>query len=108
MIPQDYHSERAFFLNMSFLQYRKFKLMMKLYEGENSLILFMNNLEKMQQKKLQESSMLKCIVCNPLNLCTGIYYQLCEYLENFLSELFCGFQKAHSTQHATFKLYSFS
>ena len=81
--------------------------MMKLYEGENSLILFMNNLEKMQQKKLQELSTLKCIVCNSLNLCTGVYYQLCEYLENFLSELFCGFQKAHSTQHAAFKLCSF-
>ena len=27
----------------------------------------------------------------------NIYDQLCQYMENFLSELFCGFQKAHST-----------
>ena len=33
-----------------------------------------------------------------------IYDQLYEYLENFLSELFCGFQKRHSTQHALFRL----
>ena len=30
--------------------------------------------------------------------------QLYEYLENFLSELLCGFQKGHSTQHALFRL----
>ena len=30
--------------------------------------------------------------------------QLYEYLENFLSELLCGFRKAHSTQHALFRL----
>ena len=30
--------------------------------------------------------------------------QLYEYMENFLSELFCGFQKAHFTQHALFRL----
>ena len=33
-----------------------------------------------------------------------IYDQLCEYLENFLSELLCGFQKVHSTQHVLFRL----
>ena len=33
-----------------------------------------------------------------------IYDQLYEYLENFLSELLCGFRKAHSTQHAPFRL----
>ena len=33
-----------------------------------------------------------------------IYDQLYEYLENFLNELLCGFRKAHSTQHALFKL----
>ena len=33
-----------------------------------------------------------------------IYDQLYVYLENFLSELLCGFQKAHSTQHALFRL----
>ena len=33
-----------------------------------------------------------------------IYDQLYEYLENFLSELLRGFQKAHSTQHALFRL----
>ena len=33
-----------------------------------------------------------------------IYEQLYEYLEIFLSELLCGFQKAHFTQHALFKL----
>ena len=27
-----------------------------------------------------------------------------NYMENFLSELLCGFQKAHSTQHALFRL----
>ena len=30
--------------------------------------------------------------------------RLYEYLENFLSKLMCGFQKAHSTQHALFRL----
>ena len=33
-----------------------------------------------------------------------IYDQFYEHLENFLSELLCGFQKAHSTQHALFKI----
>ena len=33
-----------------------------------------------------------------------IYDQLYEYLGNFLSELLCGFRKAHSTQHALFRL----
>ena len=33
-----------------------------------------------------------------------IYDQLYEYLENFLSELLCGFRKAHSTQHALFRV----
>ena len=33
-----------------------------------------------------------------------IYHQLYEYVENFLSELMCGFQEAHSTQHALFRL----
>ena len=33
-----------------------------------------------------------------------IYDQLDEYLENFLSKLLCGFRKAHSTQHALFRL----
>ena len=33
-----------------------------------------------------------------------IYDQLYEYLENFLNELLCGFRKAHSTQHALFRL----
>ena len=33
-----------------------------------------------------------------------IYDQLYEYLENFLSELLSGFRKAHSTQHALFRL----
>ena len=33
-----------------------------------------------------------------------IYDQLYEYSENFLSELLCGFRKAHSTQHALFRL----
>ena len=30
--------------------------------------------------------------------------QFYEYLENFLNEFMCGFRKAHSTQHALFKL----
>ena len=33
-----------------------------------------------------------------------IYDQLYEYLENFLTELLCGFRKAHSTQHGLFRL----
>ena len=33
-----------------------------------------------------------------------IFDQLYEYLENFLSELLCGLRKAHSTQHAPFRL----
>ena len=33
-----------------------------------------------------------------------IYDQLYEYLENFLSELLCGFRKVHSTQHTLFRL----
>ena len=33
-----------------------------------------------------------------------IYDQSYEYLENFLSELLCGFRKAHSTQNALFRL----
>ena len=34
----------------------------------------------------------------------NIYDQLYEYLENFLSELLCSFRRAHSTQHALFRL----
>ena len=33
-----------------------------------------------------------------------IYNQLYEYLEKFLSELLCRFRKAHSTQHALFRI----
>ena len=33
-----------------------------------------------------------------------IYNQLSEYSEQFLSNILCGFRKAHSTQHALFKL----
>ena len=33
-----------------------------------------------------------------------IYDQLYGFLENFLSELLCGFRKTHSTQHALFRL----
>ena len=33
-----------------------------------------------------------------------IYDQLYEYLKNFLSELLCGFRKAHSTELALFRL----
>ena len=33
-----------------------------------------------------------------------MYDQLYEYLENFLSELLCGFRKAHSTQHPLLRL----
>ena len=33
-----------------------------------------------------------------------IYDQLYEHLENFRSELLCGFRKAHSTQHALFRV----
>ena len=32
------------------------------------------------------------------------YDQLSEYLERYLNTLLCGFRKAHSTQHALFKL----
>ena len=30
--------------------------------------------------------------------------QLYEYIEHFLNQLLCGFRKAHSTQHALFRL----
>ena len=33
-----------------------------------------------------------------------IYDQLCQYLEKYLNSLLCGFRKAHSSQHALFKL----
>ena len=33
-----------------------------------------------------------------------IHGQLYEYSENFLSELLCGLRKAHSMQHALFRL----
>ena len=33
-----------------------------------------------------------------------MYDQLYEYMENFLNQLLCGFRKAHSTQHALFRL----
>ena len=33
-----------------------------------------------------------------------LYDQLSEYLEKYLNTLLCGFRKAHSTQHAPFKL----
>ena len=33
-----------------------------------------------------------------------IYDQLYEYAETFLNKLLCGFRKAHSTQHALFRL----
>ena len=33
-----------------------------------------------------------------------IYYQLNEYLGQYLNSLLCGFRKAHSTQHALFRL----
>ena len=34
-----------------------------------------------------------------------IYNQLSEYSESFLNHILCGFRKAHSTQHALFKLF---
>ena len=33
-----------------------------------------------------------------------IHDQLSEYLEKYLNSILCGFRKAHSTQHALFKL----
>ena len=33
-----------------------------------------------------------------------LYDQLSDYLEKYLNTLLCGFRKAHSTQHALFKL----
>ena len=33
-----------------------------------------------------------------------VYDQIYEYMENFMSELLCGFRKAHSTHHALFRL----
>ena len=33
-----------------------------------------------------------------------IYNQLSEYSDNFFNEILCGFRKAHTTQHALFKL----
>ena len=34
----------------------------------------------------------------------AIYDQLSQYLEKYLNSLLCGFRKAHSSQHALFKL----
>ena len=34
----------------------------------------------------------------------SLYDQLSEYLEKYVNTLLCGFRKAHSTQHALFKL----
>ena len=34
-----------------------------------------------------------------------LYDQLSDYSEKYLNTLFCGYRKAHSTQHAFFKLY---
>ena len=33
-----------------------------------------------------------------------VYDQACKYLEKYLNTLLCVFRKAHSTQHALFKL----
>ena len=33
-----------------------------------------------------------------------IYGQIYQHMENLLSELLCGFQKAHSTQHKLLRL----
>ena len=33
-----------------------------------------------------------------------MYEQLYEYLNNYLNDLFCGFRKAHSTQHVLSRL----
>ena len=33
-----------------------------------------------------------------------MYIQLYDYMDNFLNQLLCGFRKAHSTQHALFRL----
>ena len=33
-----------------------------------------------------------------------IYYQLPDYSDSFLNNILCGFRKAHSKQHALFKL----
>ena len=33
-----------------------------------------------------------------------MYDQLCEYIVHFLHQQLCGFRKAHSTQHALFRL----
>ena len=33
-----------------------------------------------------------------------IYNQLGKYMDTFLNKLLCGFRKAHSSQHALFKL----
>ena len=33
-----------------------------------------------------------------------MYIQFYDYMDNFLNQLLCGFRKAHSTQHALFRL----
>ena len=33
-----------------------------------------------------------------------MYIQLYDYMKIFLNQLLCGFRKAHSTQHALFRL----
>ena len=34
----------------------------------------------------------------------AVFNQLSEYMQNFLNKILCGFCKAHSTQHASFKM----
>ena len=60
-------------------------------------------------KRLDHSDKANCRPVSVLPLLSKvfekiIYDQLYEYLENFLSELLCGFRKAHSTQHGPFRL----
>ena len=63
-------------------------------------------------KKLDPSDKVNCrstIVVSVLPLLLKviekiIYDQLYEYMENFLSELSCGFREAHSIQYVLFRL----
>ena len=42
---------------------------------------------------------------DPLDKKNYIFNQLSEHMQKFLNKILCGFCKAHSTQHALFRLF---
>ena len=60
-------------------------------------------------KKLDPSDKANCRPVSILPLVSKVfekimYNQLDEYIEHFLNQLLCGFRRAHSIQHALFRL----